>query len=54
MGLFSQACPKCSEKKISDTDFEERFAPSMWFCGFKFENLQKSHDCKKSNSWLVI
>ena len=42
------------KKKIGNTDFEERFVPSMWFCGFKFENLQKSHDCKKSNSWLVI
>ena len=32
---FSQARPNCSKKKISNTDFEKRFIPSIWFFGFK-------------------
>ena len=31
---LSQACPKCSEK-ISNTNFDERFGPSVRFFGFK-------------------
>ena len=45
-------------KNIGNTDFEERFVPSMWFFGFKwyatFENLQKQHGCQKFSSSVVI
>ena len=53
---FSQACLSAL-KKVGDTDFEERFGPSMWIFGFKwytvFENLQKQHGCEKSSSWVA-
>ena len=45
-------------KKISNTDFEKRFGLSMQFSDFEwfttFENLQKSHGCEQSSSWVVI
>ena len=45
-------------KKMSNTDFEERFGPWMWFFSFKwyttFENLEKPHGYEKSSSWVVI
>ena len=55
MGLVKHALSAL--KKISNTDFDEKFGPSVWIFGFKwyttFENLRKRHGCEKYSSWVV-
>ena len=56
MGLAKHALSAL--KKISNTDFDEKFDPSVWIFGFKwyttFENVRKGHGSEKYSSWVAI